>query len=121
MDPQETWSEMLDAFEQKQWELAKELADALYEWLEKGGFPPTTIGAKALANGGTLQSHSSSALRSRARCSMSRSDLNSARRTEHRPARKCGALVESLSAPWFLRLNAPVQSAKGTPGTAADS
>ncbi len=39
---------MLDALERKQWEPAKELADALYDWLGKGGFPPTTIGAKSI-------------------------------------------------------------------------
>ena len=26
----------------------QELADSLYEWLKKGGFPPTTIGAKSI-------------------------------------------------------------------------
>ena len=48
MDPQQTWADMIDALERKQWEPAKELADALYGWLRKGGFPPTTVGAKSL-------------------------------------------------------------------------
>lgn len=48
MDPQQTWTDMLEALERKQWQPAKELADSLYEWLKKGGFPPTTIGAKSI-------------------------------------------------------------------------
>lgn len=48
MDPQQTWTDMLEALERKQWEPAKELADSLYEWLKKGGFPPTTVGDKSL-------------------------------------------------------------------------
>lgn len=48
MDPQQTWADMLDALKRKEWDDAKELADALYEWLRKGGFPPTTIGDEAL-------------------------------------------------------------------------
>ena len=39
---------MFEALERKQWEPAKELADALYEWLKDGGFPPITIGAKSI-------------------------------------------------------------------------
>jgi hypothetical protein len=48
MDPQQTWADMLDALKRKEWDEAKELADALYEWLRKGGFPPTTVGDESL-------------------------------------------------------------------------
>lgn len=48
MDPQQTWIDMLDALKQKQWDEAKELADALYVWICKGGFPPTTAGDESL-------------------------------------------------------------------------
>lgn len=48
MDPQQTWTDMLEALERKQWEAAKELADSLYEWLKKGGFPPVTIGHESI-------------------------------------------------------------------------
>jgi len=39
---------MLEALKQKQWDEAKELADALYAWIGKGGFPPTTVGNESL-------------------------------------------------------------------------
>jgi aminopeptidase N len=39
---------MLDAMKRKQWDEAKELADALYEWIRKGGFPPVTVGDESL-------------------------------------------------------------------------
>lgn len=48
MDPHRTWADMLDALKRKEWDDAKELADALYEWLRKGGFPPTTVGDESL-------------------------------------------------------------------------
>ncbi|HHK40905.1 MAG TPA: hypothetical protein ENJ50_00685 [Planctomycetaceae bacterium] len=48
MDPHQTWTDMLDALRQKQWDEAKELADALYEWIHNGGFPPVTIGDESL-------------------------------------------------------------------------
>ena len=48
MDPQQTWQDMLDALQSRQWDEAKELADALYEWVRKGGFPPTTVGNESL-------------------------------------------------------------------------
>jgi hypothetical protein len=48
MDPQQTLTDMLDALRRKQWDEAKELADALYEWIRKGGFPPVTIGDESL-------------------------------------------------------------------------
>ena len=48
MDPQQTLADMLTALQEKRWDDAKELADALYEWLVKGGFPPTTLGDVSL-------------------------------------------------------------------------
>ena len=48
MDPHQTWADMLEALKHKQWDDAKELADALYEWIRKGGFPPVTIGDESL-------------------------------------------------------------------------
>ncbi|TWT61669.1 hypothetical protein [Rubinisphaera italica] len=48
MDSQQTWIDMLDALRHKKWDEAKELADALYEWIRKGGFPPVTIGDESL-------------------------------------------------------------------------
>lgn len=48
MDPQQTWNDLLVALKQKQWETAKELADALHDWICERGFPPTTVGDKSL-------------------------------------------------------------------------
>lgn len=48
MDPHQTWLDMLDALKRKQWDDAKELSDSLYEWIRKGGFPPTTVGDESL-------------------------------------------------------------------------
>ena len=48
MDPHQTWADMLDALKRKEWGQAKELADVLYEWIRKGGFPPVTIGDESL-------------------------------------------------------------------------
>ena len=48
MDPQQTLADMLTALKEKRWDDAKELADALYEWLVKGGFPPVTLGDMSL-------------------------------------------------------------------------
>ena len=48
MDPHQTWADMLDALKRKEWDEAKDLADALYEWIRKGGFPPITVGDESL-------------------------------------------------------------------------
>lgn len=42
MDPQAAWNEMLDALVQRDWDQAFERAEALLEWMRKGGFPPQT-------------------------------------------------------------------------------
>lgn len=48
MDPYQTWADMLDALQRKKWDEAKGLADALYDWIRMGGFPPVTIGDESL-------------------------------------------------------------------------
>lgn len=48
MDPNETWNNLLEALKQKQWDRAKEFADALHEWIWKRGCPPTTVGDESL-------------------------------------------------------------------------
>lgn len=48
MDPHQTWADMFDALKEKRWDEAKELADALYEWIRNGGFPPITVGEESL-------------------------------------------------------------------------
>lgn len=48
MDPQQTWADMLDALKRKAWADSKDLADTLYEWVRKGGFPPVTVGDESL-------------------------------------------------------------------------
>ena len=48
MDPQQTWTDMLDALKQNDYDEAKELAGALLEWLDKGGFPPTVVGDESI-------------------------------------------------------------------------
>ncbi len=44
MDPQAAWNEMLEAIDQRDWEQAAEPAEALLEWMRKGGVPPQTSG-----------------------------------------------------------------------------
>ncbi len=39
---------MLEALQRQQWDAAKELADALNEWIRKGGSLPVTIGNESL-------------------------------------------------------------------------
>lgn len=44
MDPQVTWNEMLEAVALQDWDQAVERAEALLDWMKKGGFPPQTSG-----------------------------------------------------------------------------
>lgn len=46
MDPQATWNEMLEAFALQDWDQAVERAEALLDWMKKGGFPPQTSGIR---------------------------------------------------------------------------
>ena len=48
MDPDATLRDLLDALHVRDWDRIDELAGALLEWMEKRGFPPTTLGAKEL-------------------------------------------------------------------------
>ena len=45
MDPQVTWTQMLCAVSQRDWDAAQEFAEALLEWMRKGGVPPQTVSA----------------------------------------------------------------------------
>ncbi|MBX3436988.1 MAG: hypothetical protein KF861_05825 [Planctomycetaceae bacterium] len=40
MDPQATWTELLEALIEDDWPAAAEAAEALAEWLDRGGFAP---------------------------------------------------------------------------------
>ena len=42
MDPQAAWEQLQEAYGNADWESARELAQALLDWLDRGGFPPTT-------------------------------------------------------------------------------
>ena len=43
MDPQTAWQQMVSAVSGGHWEEAGEYADGLYQWLQRGGFPPQTV------------------------------------------------------------------------------
>jgi hypothetical protein len=47
MDPNQTWSDLSEAFGEEDWDRVDELASALAEWLDRGGFPPSVTGHKA--------------------------------------------------------------------------
>jgi hypothetical protein len=40
MDPQTAWNELRTATRAGDWEAARELAQDLLDWLDRGGFPP---------------------------------------------------------------------------------
>lgn len=42
MDPQTAWNELLEAIHRRGWDQALEHAEALLEWMRKGGMPPQT-------------------------------------------------------------------------------
>jgi hypothetical protein len=42
MDPQVAWEQLQEAYGNADWETVHELAQALLDWLDRGGFPPTT-------------------------------------------------------------------------------
>ncbi len=44
MDPNQTWLDMADAVSRDNWQLAGELAEDLFDWLVRGGFPPRLTG-----------------------------------------------------------------------------
>lgn len=43
MAPQATWNDPLEVRSQRDWNRAEELANALLDWLQHGGFPPDAI------------------------------------------------------------------------------
>lgn len=46
MDPQTTWKLLIEEWTQGNWIDVYELAEALQQWLERGGFPPDTCGSE---------------------------------------------------------------------------
>lgn len=48
MDPEATFAELIKAVRHRKWDQIEELADALLLWMDRGGFPPVTIGQKEL-------------------------------------------------------------------------
>ncbi len=44
MDPQAAWDRMLTAYADSEFASAQEFAQALKNWLQSGGFPPTVLG-----------------------------------------------------------------------------
>lgn len=40
MDPNATWSELLQSLIEDDWPAAREAAETLVDWLRRGGFPP---------------------------------------------------------------------------------
>jgi len=43
MDPQAAWTNILDALAEGDWPAAHQAAEALAEWLRRGGFPPRIV------------------------------------------------------------------------------
>lgn len=43
MDPVAAWRDLINALVQLDWERASELAQALLDWMRRGGFPPDVI------------------------------------------------------------------------------
>lgn len=52
MDPQATWFELMNVFQSGDWKRVRDLAEALLQWLNRGGFPPETLVSKATSDGG---------------------------------------------------------------------
>jgi hypothetical protein len=48
MDPDQTLRELLEALKQREWTDVEASAENLLGWLHKRGFPPLTLGPKAL-------------------------------------------------------------------------
>ena len=48
MDPDAALKDLLDAVQSHAWDRVEELAAGLLSWMEKRGFPPTTMGPKEL-------------------------------------------------------------------------
>ncbi len=52
MDPQATWDQLLAAFVDGDWDRIDELATALIEWLDRGGFAPKVLENSELGENG---------------------------------------------------------------------
>lgn len=50
MDPQVTWNSLLEEWARRSWLDVTELAEALLDWLDRGGFPPKTSDAPELGS-----------------------------------------------------------------------
>ena len=50
MDPQAAWTNLLDAYEANDWEAAREAAEALRQWIGRGGFPPKTLDHRTMTD-----------------------------------------------------------------------
>ena len=50
MDPDATLAELLDAMAVHDWDRVSEVAQNLLRWLNRGGFPPATLGPKSLGD-----------------------------------------------------------------------
>ena len=46
MDPQATWTQLVDAYTSHDWEAVLDRAEALQYWLSRHGFPPETVPGK---------------------------------------------------------------------------
>lgn len=51
MDPQATLNELLDAVASRKWDDVRELSDSLLSWMQRGEFPPITLGSESLGKG----------------------------------------------------------------------
>lgn len=47
MDPQATLTAIFEAINEKDWEQAIELSEALLNWMQRGGFPPQVAGPES--------------------------------------------------------------------------
>ncbi|MCA8998100.1 MAG: hypothetical protein KDA80_13975 [Planctomycetaceae bacterium] len=50
MDPQQALTELIDAVASQDWNHAFDLSGGLQSWLERGGFPPVTLGPEDLGH-----------------------------------------------------------------------
>lgn len=50
MDPQQTLNDLIGAMAEGDADRVRELSEALSTWIERGGFPPQTIGPQELGN-----------------------------------------------------------------------
>ena len=50
MDSQQALMEIIDAVAVQDWNRARDLSDGLQSWLERGGFPPVTLGPEDLGH-----------------------------------------------------------------------